>query len=358
MDKMISFLELDPIVLGKGTVENRKKFSKFMQEVRKSSKKKDCFYCKKLVSSFCNSHSIPLFTLKNIAKEGEVINLNNFIKFPILDDISGLQKTGTFKFICRECDSKIFKEYESPELYENILKPTQKMLSQIALKTYLMSIQKVISNLEIYKRSDLSNFRILQTIDAERLDYIEFYEGYKRAKKNLEKNWDDYFLIYYKKLDYTVPIAFQDRITLINDLDNQMVNDMYNFNPKYHTKDLHICVFPLENSTVIMMFVHKKDQSRYSKFYREFKRRSDKDKLQIINFIIVSHSENFFLSPFLPDHILHNKNLEGIAKLSPNGFVSLKNTEDVKPINLLIDKYKYENANLIPNLLLLDITSI
>ena len=57
----------------------------------------------------------------------------------------------------------------------------------------------------------------------------------------------------------------------------------------------------------------------------------------------MSHSENFFLSPFLPDHILHNKNLEGIAKLSPNGFVSLKNTEDVKPINLLIDKYKYEN---------------
>ena len=82
-------------------------------------------------------------------------------------------------------------------------------------------------------------------MEAEYLDYEEYYDGYKKAKRNLEKDWSDYFLIYYKKLDYTVPIAFQDKIALINSFDNEIINNIYNFEPNYHTKDLHICVFPL-----------------------------------------------------------------------------------------------------------------
>ena len=31
-------------------------------------------------------------------------------------------------------------------------------------------------------------------MEAEYLDYEEYYDGYKKAKRNLEKDWSDYFL--------------------------------------------------------------------------------------------------------------------------------------------------------------------
>ena len=55
-----------------------------------------------------------------------------------------------------------------------------------------------------------------------------------KSKEKFGKDWSDYFLIYYKKLDYTVPIAFQDKIALINSFDNEIINNIYNFEPNYH----------------------------------------------------------------------------------------------------------------------------
>lgn len=72
-------------------------FGKFMKESRSAAKKTKCFYCKNEVTSFCNSYSIPAFTLRNIAKNSNLISLNSFIEMPFLNKQSGLQKTGTFQ---------------------------------------------------------------------------------------------------------------------------------------------------------------------------------------------------------------------------------------------------------------------
>lgn len=53
---------------------------------------------------------------------------------PILDYDKGVNESGTFRLICRTCDSKIFSDYENPNNYVN--KPTSKMLAQIAMKNY------------------------------------------------------------------------------------------------------------------------------------------------------------------------------------------------------------------------------
>ena len=114
-DEMRSLFEFSSIDEKKVTVENRKKISKFMKESRSAAKRNKCFHCKKEVSSFCNSHSVPAFTLRNIAKNGNLVNLNNFIEIPFQDKQSGLQKTGTFQIICKNCDNTIFADYENPE---------------------------------------------------------------------------------------------------------------------------------------------------------------------------------------------------------------------------------------------------
>lgn len=357
-DEMRSLLEFVSTDEKKITIEDRKKVSKFMKESRSAAKKNECFHCKREVDSFCNSHSIPAFTLRNIAKNGKLVNLNSFIEMPFLDKQNGLKKTGTFQIICEKCDNTIFLDYENPENYITSQNPSQKMLSQIALKSYLLAISKKIIEMEMYKKIGLDSEYIAKLMEAEYLDYEEYCGGYKKAKRNLEKNWNDYFLIYYKKLDYTVPIAFQDKITLINSFNNEIINNIYDFNPKYHTKDLHICVFPLESSTAIIMFIHSKDANRYRKFYKEFREKNEEEKLEIVNFLIFAYSENFYLSPYLPKDILYNKELNDIAKLSSNAVVGTNDRDKVKPMQLLANKYNWIKAKAIPNLLLLDISKL
>ena len=46
------------------------------------------------------------------------------------------------EIICRDCDSKIFQEYETPENCHTDIPPTQKILAQIAMKNYLKFISK------------------------------------------------------------------------------------------------------------------------------------------------------------------------------------------------------------------------
>ena len=46
----------------------------------------------------------------------------------VVDLESGIKKSGTFHFICRECDALYFQDYENKEALLN--DPTDKMLAE------------------------------------------------------------------------------------------------------------------------------------------------------------------------------------------------------------------------------------
>ena len=134
----MKFLNLEPLedlntMTKEEHIEFNKKIAKLTSKVEQESKLEKCYYCGKFVSSFCNSHSLPAFCIKNIAVNGEVYNTKKVIKY--FDDIDGIKKAGTFRLICQSCDSKIFSDYKDPNKY--IKEPTSKMLAQIAMKNYL-----------------------------------------------------------------------------------------------------------------------------------------------------------------------------------------------------------------------------
>ena len=89
-------------------INERKKYNKYTKKARDLVKDSKCLYCNKEVSSFCNSHSIPEFCLRNIAEDGKVMTLNTFINIPFNKKEKGIGEAGTFQIICRDCDSKIF----------------------------------------------------------------------------------------------------------------------------------------------------------------------------------------------------------------------------------------------------------
>ena len=91
-------------------------------------------------------------------------------------------------------------------------------------------------------------------------------------------------LFCYEKLNYVVPVAFQGSITLIVDLDGNIINNIYNKDDKYRTQDVHICIFPLKEKSVVMMFIDS-NSKRYRNFYKKFNKLSHNDKLSLINYI-------------------------------------------------------------------------
>lgn len=336
-------------------IEDKKKISRIISESKRRSKKQTCFYCKKKISSFCNSHSVPAFSLKNISHKGELYNFNALINNPLLDSKKGINNSGTFQIICKDCDSKIFKDYENPDNYNQ--KPTPKMLAQIAMKNYLKLISKRYNEFSLYDILKEVKPNSSSIVDlnhkVQEIDLMEYINGFEKAKRLSKKNWDsEYYLFFYETLDYVVPMAFQSSVTLITDLDNQIINDIYNHDASYKLKDLHICVLPLKESSIIMMFIDSKSK-RYRSFYKKFNKLPIEDKLVLINYIIFLYSEEVILSKEISDEVLNDKKLievskqcSNIATIDPfiNPYADLKEAYDLgkrnEIPNLLSKKYK------------------
>ena len=99
--------------LDKITIKKNRVISDLWNFSRNNSKGTKCLFCAKECSSFCNSHSIPRFVLKNITKNGKLCTPSAFINKQLSTSEKGLNNSGTFHLICNDCDSKEFAEYEN-----------------------------------------------------------------------------------------------------------------------------------------------------------------------------------------------------------------------------------------------------
>lgn len=353
--KDIEFLKLgleDEVCekLNSNIIGHKKEINKVLSEARKASKSEKCIYCGKETTSFCNSHSIPAFCLRNIATNGELLHSNKLVNFPLMDFEKGINKAGTFQVICRECDSKIFQEYEEPNNYENEVTP--QMVAQIAMKNYLKAISKRVNEHAIFDIVKDQSSEFIEFTDhmqyIQDVDLNEYKQGFEKAKKLSKKNWHgEYYVFYYEKLNYVVPMAFQSTLSLVVDLDGQIVNDIYYENPKYKLEDFHICIFPLKDTSVVMMFVDSA-YKRYRNFYKKFKKLSQEEKLSIVNYIIFLYSEDIFFSKEIPSDILQNKDLIDVSKQSS---MAMSINSFTKAIEKAKDIYDLSKHNNIPNLL-------
>ena len=328
-------------------VEYNKKASNILKKSREDSKKAQCYICGNDCSSFCNSHSIPRFCLENIAPKGRVYYSGNLIDMPMFDKEKGVNEAGTFRIICRSCDSTAFSDYENPENYFNV--PTDKMLSQIAMKNYLKSISKRELEISLYDNlSQMTGNDLSQQQIVNELDLNEYISGFEYAKKACDSKWNDnYYLFYYELLDYVVPIAFQNNISLVGDLEGRVINDLYHPSADYVLKDIHICVFPLKNKSVVLMFI-RNGESRYRAFFKQFKKLSANEKLNVINYILFSYSEDVFIYGGLDDDLMKDEGLKSVAKQTP---IAIANSPFFDPLEQALETFDLNKRTTIPNLL-------
>ena len=331
-------------------VDFKKVMGKVLKESRAAAKTEKCYYCGEKITSFCNSHSVPAFCLRNIKEEGKVATTNTLIDFPLLDTEKGINQAGTFHIICQNCDNKIFADYENPHNYEN--RPTDKMLAQIALKNNLHAISKRLLENEMYecmcdKLHGPENIKEAKQY-VNNLDLKEYIDGFNKAKKCIQKNLtNEYYLCYYEKLNYTVPIAFQDCISLVVGFDNEVINNVYNTSPTYKIKPIHIGIFPLKESSVIIMFIDNGDK-RYRRFYKKFNSLTLEDRLQTLTYIMFAYSENVFFSKTISEEAKKNYNLVSASQQGQDIFAV---TQFFNAIDMAKKNFTLDNRNNIPNLL-------
>ena len=328
----------------------KKQMSRLLKKARQAAKRDTCYFCGKRVTSFCNSHSVPRFCLENIATNGEVLTLNTVVDNPLLDSENGVNKAGTFHLICNDCDSKIFCDHENPENYSNQL--TQRMIAPMALKNSLSSISKRLFEIELYnisgQKSDVAHIFSETKNTANKIDLKEFEDSFKKAKKALEKNSSvDYYVCYYEKLNYVVPIAFQSSLALAVDFNGNIINNIHNPSPKYRIQDIHISILPLKSETVILMFIENGDK-HYRQFYKQFKKLSLEDKLAALTLIMFLYSEDMYFSKSIEKEVRESNTLCEAGKI---GADIISFTPFFDPLEILKKSYSLDKRYEIPNLL-------
>lgn len=342
-------------------IKLNKMMSQTVSEIRAETKDATCFHCGKQVTSFCSSHNVPRFCLENIGVDGKVVGPNAILGLPgmgvsIGKVFQGISEAGIFKIICRECDSRIFQEYENPDNYLVGSIPTQKMLAEIAVKNYLKFISKRKFEIALYERlltqclksGMVAGFGLgfESRLKTSKIDLDAYKGGYLRAKKFAEKDTSNgFYIVYYKLLDYVTPVAVQAPIAVSIDLDGKVVNNVVNMDPCYKVADLHLCVFPLKSQTAIILFINE-GEKRYRNFYKQFRKQGEEEQLGIINYLIFLYCEDYFLAKDISSKV-DLQQLKRIASLTPVAW-------DTKPITdaaAFAGAFTLSKWKCIPNLL-------
>lgn len=327
-------------------------YNELKYEATENIKLSKCMICEKECSSFCKSHRIPQFILENIIDNGYMYTS---YKFSSLSDDSPLYKEvgknrcGIFRNICNQCDNTIFQDYETVQ--NLILPPSNKMMAEIALKNYLSSYYTKKISIEMAKLLPIPLAQAQK--EADELDIIELNSYIKKCKTIISNELKSGFkLIWYERLNYVVPMAFQGDVIIYTNFDGTIINDRYNFDSRLKMKYLNLCVFPLENETVIILFRHAEDAC-YKKFEKKFNTMSLNEKLNFLSWLIVNESEDFYISKeaskVLEDKDLMKKLTDKFHHITFNSIDDYKKKIDAEKneicnynsfINILSEKYK------------------
>lgn len=325
----------------------KKQINDMLRATQKKIKPDKCILCGQSKNGYCNSHSVPQMVLRSIAEQGKILQANAVVELELLDSEKGINNSGTFHFICNDCDSKYFREYENP--VNLMAKPSDRMLAEIALKDNLIQLYKRKQEIELIstiqsKKQTLKNFELFEKMKS--LDINEYAEEVYFYQTIIDKNEKNGFhILYWKLLPYKTPIAVQTMIALTEDRDNQQVNDIYSTSEEIRIENMHLCVFPLDKATVVLAFYHKRDRN-YRNLRHQFNSASDEENLKYLNWLIFKYSENYFFSKSIKEVLDSNEKLKKLSQESggyPNlGMVSAMN---------LINGYTAITMDEIPNFL-------
>lgn len=300
----------------RNSVKENREISDMFRELRHSAKPQKCILCGKPQSSFCSSHSIPRLVIKNIAVNG-MVKTFQAITIPMSNNAEvGVAKAMTFQFICRECDSKCFVNYENENAFysERI---DNNVLAEIALKNHLFMRYKWSLDQQFTDYS-CEHGMVAGGIDVKRdqdrltlRDNLYDIHVAQRVLKDCKAT--GFRIIWQELLDWKAPVCIQTEMNMREDLAGAVINDVFDFSEGNRTQSVHLCVFPLKEKTLILLFYHGGDM-KYRKFEKQFRALEFDQKLCWINYLMFAYTEHVLLSTEIPNSYFKNKKLRRLCE--------------------------------------------
>lgn len=300
-------------------IEMNKKIGKYRHYGELKAKPDACVLCGADDRSFCNSHTIPQFCLREIAVDGKLRTLNAAIEIDLLRKVEGINNAGTFKMICRECDNNFFSVYENPDNFNAHSALGNDLLGKIAVKTVLLEQYKARMQVALlsaaYEELGMG-VQMSNSLDVRSQDQVDFKRQLESSLQCAQNKGDGYRVLLDIGLKYTTPLAFQGQISLAADFEGNVVNDVLNFADEYHIEPIYVCIFPFRQSSRVLVFCRNAAYARYAKVHRRFRTLSQGDALQAILKMIIAYSEEVYFSPLLPESIFADNAFAGLSRLS------------------------------------------
>ena len=328
--------------MDKNDFESIREYNEIYKKGRQISKASSCMICGKICSSFCNSHTLPQMVLKNILNDGKLNTafwlLGDKNNPDVLKQNKGLNNAGVFHLICNDCDSKIFNEYEQEDIFK---KPfPDEILNLITLKSSLYMYYKY--QIQRYADSilckDIENNEILDNNNEKYAkEFKEDIEECKKILNNKEDKSQHYKILFWRKLNYKVPLATQTCYGLSHNFEGKIVSG---------EPMVYVLICPFEEYSTICLY-SKNDESVINKLAFP-QNASLQKKLSLINNLIIVNTEDYYVSKELEKRLDEKKKQE-LRSMSysleyANPFSMSKQASYMKDsfnyINLLLEKYK------------------
>ena len=211
------------------------------------------------------------------------------------------------------------------EKAEGELKKYKNFLDGVINYKSLLGIRRILGSISLYRVSNNINFRT----------------------------------IFYKELNYVVPVAFQDSIQLFVDFEGNIINSPL-LREDIEGYYIDLCIFPQKTSSIVYMFSEKEMcEGKLKGFINSFSGLTEDEKLNCISYIVFLYADvdRIFISPNADKAILpvHNKAVKAMCDSSDMMIVEC---DPYINRNTIINKYKakytlskFRDKNGLPNIL-------
>ena len=270
---------------------------------------KKCALCGRTLTSFCKSHTVPFSWLKNIDNQQKMLSMYSILDSNWTKQDRGANEAGIFYSICETCDHELFSHYENKSNYKDSL-PTKEMLQEIVLKICVKEIYEhriAAKQIELLIKDHILEDYYEEVLIAEQ----ETLSTTINELHKFTKKWPEFRIVYFKKLPYKVPIAYQDQIAVFSDLEGSIINNTYLNSDKIQV--LYECILPLESESILLLFTLTSN-NRYSRFIRKFSSLSEDNKQKTLLYLMFSYSQNYFISKELEEIIKKDDFVKSLAE--------------------------------------------
>lgn len=257
---------------------------------------KKCLLCGENVNGFCKSHSLPKFVLKSCSSNGKIRTGKTFQNDSYYKD-SGVGNALVFSGICDKCDNTYFQDYEHEHIFFN--KFNDLSINEIAIKNLLRYLHKQKLEVAKYEKLLASNIKYpeekqfyenqLFLCKQNAIDTNELLNKYKRKKTE-----HNFYVIDEIDLDYSTEIAYQGFVTLVYGFSG-LINNIYDYESSTKMQQLGICVIPHSKGTKVLLYCEE-GLSRLKLFYKKYRSLDLKEKLYVINYILLLYEEEWVVS--------------------------------------------------------------